>query len=250
MVIDGVNQNVELSRGQIICLGDRHTGVGFDQLLLLQPAHDQNVDFTYRIFNADGSEVGQCGNGARCAARFVVEQGLSEQKQLRFQTQKGFIDAEIIKLDWIKVSLGVPEIIAKKTELTVLNQQVTIGAVSVGNPHAVLFVDDVNKVDIATLGAAIEQHTYFPDGANVSLVQIVDQQNIIQRVWERGAGITQACGSAACAAAIIGQLTDRLATKVTSQFTGGELQIDWQGVGKPVYLTGPAAMVYLGSMAY
>ena len=250
MVIDGVNQSFALTAAQIQQYADRRLGVGFDQLLLVEPAteaSDPSVDFQYRIFNADGSEVGQCGNGARCVARFIAEQGLSTKKKLILQTLNGFVSTELIALDQVKVSLGVPQILSESTQVNALQQEYTVGAVSVGNPHAILWVSDIDAIDVAAVGAVIEHDAFFPDGANVSFVQMISSTQIIQRVWERGVGLTAACGSAACAAVVMGIAWGKLESNVATNFPGGVLQVEWQGPGQDVYLTGAAETVFAAS---
>lgn len=249
MVIDGVRQTFALSAQDIAQLADRHLGVGFDQLLLVEAATDAAADFTYRIFNADGGEVAQCGNGARCIARFIAEQGLTDKKKLRLQTLNGIVETELLRIDNVKVSLGVPDIISSCTELMVQQQSYTIGAVSVGNPHAILWLDNIDATDVATVGAVIEKDPFFPEGANVSFVQAVDRCHLLQRVWERGAGLTAACGSAACAAAVMGISWGFLDAGVEITFPGGLLQVEWQGPGTPVWLTGPAETVFTAQLA-
>lgn len=248
MVIDGVTQRFAFTVENIKHLSDRNLGVGFDQLLLVEPVTDPLADFIYRIFNADGSEVAQCGNGARCVARFIAEQGLSAEKKLTLQTLNGFVATELMGLDNVKVSLGVPDILSEGTEVDVQQQTYTFGAVSVGNPHAILWVDNVEAIDVASIGAVIEHDAFFPKGANVSFVQVIDREHIVQRVWERGVGLTAACGSAACAAVVMGIVWGKLAANVETNFLGGTLQVEWQGPGQQVYLTGPTETVFTASL--
>jgi diaminopimelate epimerase len=248
IVVDGVNQTFALSAQQIKALADRRKGIGFDQLLLLETATDPDAQFRYRIFNADGGEVAQCGNGARCVGRFIVEQQLSENNPSILQTAKGLISCEVIRLDWVKVSLGIPEIIASEQALTIDQEQLILGIVSVGNPHAIIEVEDIERVDVARLGPAIETHEFFPEGVNVSFVQFTKHDKLLQRVWERGAGITPACGSAACAAVIMGRRWRKLTENVMVSFPGGDLQVSWAGDDHPVYLTGPAETVFVGKI--
>jgi diaminopimelate epimerase len=257
VVIDAINQSVFLTTEQIQQLADRHTGIGFDQLLLVETASTPAADFRYRIFNADGGEVGQCGNGARCFMQFVHDHGLSRKTTLQVETASGPL--QLIRTDdgQITVDMGVPRLepmeipfIAPARDLTYTLETndipLDIAAISVGNPHAVLLVDTVASAPVAELGPVIECHPRFPERVNVGFMEIVDADTIRLRVYERGAGETRACGSGACAAVVAGRLWGRLSAEVKVLLNGGELVVSWRGEGQPVLMTGPATTVYQG----
>ena len=257
VVIDAINQPVELAPGQVRQLADRHLGIGCDQLLLVEPASGAQADFRYRIFNADGGEVGQCGNGARCFMQFVREQGLTDKTQLQVETASGPLQLIQQPNGQITVDMGVPRLepaeipfLAERRDnryaLDVLDQQLEIAALSMGNPHAVLRVTDIDTAAVATLGPLIEQHARFPERVNVGFMQVLAGDAIRLRVYERGAGETLACGSGACAAVVAGQLQGWLAERVKVVLNGGELVVSWAGIGQPVLMTGPATTVYQG----
>ena len=257
VVIDAINQPVELTPGQVRQLADRHLGIGCDQLLLVEPASGAQADFRYRIFNADGGEVGQCGNGARCFMQFVREQGLTDKTQLQVETASGPLQLIQQPNGQITVDMGVPRLepaeipfLAERRDnryaLDVLDQQLEIAALSMGNPHAVLRVADIDTAAVATLGPLIEQHARFPERVNVGFMQVLAEDAIRLRVYERGAGETLACGSGACAAVVAGQLQGWLAERVKVVLNGGELVVSWAGEGQPVLMTGPATTVYQG----
>lgn len=257
MVIDAINQSVSLSAGQVRALANRHLGVGFDQLLLVEPASTPDVDFRYRIFNADGGEVGQCGNGARCFMRFVQEQGLADKQQVLVETASGPLQLTLESDGQVTVDMGMPRLepaeipfdapaFARHYPLDVAGRHLQIAALSMGNPHAVLQVDDIETAPVRELGPAIECHPRFPERVNAGFMQIVDPATIRVRVYERGAGETLACGSGACAAMVAGRLWERLEPRVKVVLTGGELVVSWSGSGNPVLMTGPATTVYQG----
>jgi len=257
MVVDGITQKVFFSPELIRRLADRHFGVGFDQLLLVEPPYDPEQDFHYRIFNADGSEVQQCGNGARCFARFVRLKGLTNKDRIAVSTMSGKIVLTLERDNQVTVNMGVPEFEpakvpfrAQKAEKTYLlrsnDQTVLCGVVSMGNPHCVLDVDDVKTAPVERLGAELESHERFPERVNVGFSQRVSAGEINLRVFERGAGETLACGTGACAAAVVGMSQGRLRDKVKVNLPGGSLTISWQGPGKPVFMTGPAEHVFDG----
>ena len=257
MVVDLVTQQAVLTPTQIRQLADRHFGVGFDQLLLVEPPTDPGIDFKYRIFNADGGEVEQCGNGARCFARFVRDQRLSWKERITVETRGGLLELLLERDGSVTVDMGAPDFSPKALPfqaeaealhypLEVAGQSIEIGAVSMGNPHAVLVVDDVERAPVTTLGPAIGSHPRFPKGVNVGFMQIVDRTTIKLRVHERGAGETLACGTGACAAAVIGMRRGQLDEQVTVRLTGGELLIRWAGNGAHVWMSGPATRVYEG----
>ncbi len=259
VVIDGVNQGLDLRPEQVRKMASRRFGVGFDQLLLVEAAEAADVDFRYRIFNADGREVQQCGNGARCFMRFVHEQGLSDKTTLSVQTCSGKITLSLQADGQVKVNMGVPELEPQQIPFTaeslmlsypleVDGQTVSIGAVSMGNPHAVLQVDDVQTAEVNRLGPLIESHDRFPEQVNAGFMQLVSAEHIRLRVYERGVGETLACGTGACAAVVIGRIQEILSEQVTVSLPGGDLTISWQGPGHPVWMTGPAATVYQGTI--
>ncbi|WP_281647757.1 diaminopimelate epimerase [Parendozoicomonas sp. Alg238-R29] len=257
MVIDGVTQNVRLHPEKIRELSDRNFGVGFDQLLLVEPPSDPDMDFRYRIFNADGSEVEQCGNGARCFAAFVLERKLTSSRRIRVQTSKGNIELRIGKDDEVTVDMGKPELepweIPFKAErqsitykLEVEGKEHEIAAVSMGNPHAVMLVEDCKKAPVENLGRKIQRHARFPQNCNVGFMEIMNPGEVNLRVYERGVGETLACGTGACAAVVAGRLQGLLEPTVKVNLPGGSLSITWKEDDLPVLMTGPATRVYEG----
>jgi len=257
VVIDAINQSVFLTAEQIQQLADRHLGIGFDQLLLVEAATTAVADFRYRIFNADGSEVGQCGNGARCFMQFVHEHGLSRKDALQVETSGGPLQLSRDADGQVTVNMGIPRLeptdipfVAPARDTSYLidvnNLSMEISAISMGNPHAVLLVDTVEHAPVAELGPLLEGHVRFPERANVGFMEIVDADTIRLRVYERGAGETLACGSGACAAVVAGRLQERLSARVKVLLNGGELVVSWDGEGQPVLMTGPATTVYQG----
>ena len=259
MVVAGNTQMVFFSPELIRRLSDRHFGIGFDQLLLVEPPYDPEQDFHYRIFNADGSEVQQCGNGARCFARFVRLKGLTNKDRIAVSTMSGRIVLQVEQDGQITVNMGVPEFEpgkvpfrAQKAEKTYLlrvaEQTVMCGVVSMGNPHCVLNVESVKTAPVETLGPLLESFDRFPERVNVGFMEVVSAGEIRLRVFERGAGETMACGTGACAAAVIGMHQGKLRERVKVQLPGGTLQIAWQGPGTPVFMTGPAEHVFDGEL--
>jgi len=259
LVLDNVTQNVFLSNEMIRRLADRHFGVGFDQLLVVEPPYDPDLDFHYRIFNADGSEVNQCGNGARCFARFVRMKGLCSRTKLRVSTHSGKMTLFAERDGNITVTMPVPifepariPFSAQKVEKTYIlraaQETILCGVVSLGNPHCVLTVDDVQQANVEQLGAELTAHERFPSGANIGFMEVVAPDYIKLRVYERGAGETLACGSGACAAVVIGQLQQKLGRNVTVELPGGKLKTYWKGPGNPVKMTGPAEHVFDGQL--
>lgn len=259
VVIDAIHQDVTLNAGQIRFLADRHFGVGCDQVLLVEPPQSPEAEFRYRIFNADGGEVEQCGNGARCFARFVREQGLSDANDIVVETNTGLIRLSVEPDGQVTVNMGVPRFAPRDLPFTaeheamfyaleVAGQQVQIGAVSIGNPHAVIMVDDVQTAPVSTLGAAIESHARFPRRVNVGFMHIVNERHVRLRVFERGVGETLACGTGACAAMVIGRKRGILTERVQVDLPGGSLNISWRGGNEPVMMTGPAATVFSGEI--
>lgn len=257
IVINAIDQPFQLTAKQIQTLAHRQFGIGFDQLLLVESS--KIADFKYRIFNADGSEVAQCGNGARCFVRFVVDEKLTNKHDISVETASGIITPKLENNDLVTVNMGAPRLTPSEIpfvageqsnsySLEVANQQVTISAVSMGNPHAVQIVEDVETAPVVTLGSQIELHPRFPERVNAGFMQIIDAHNIKLRVFERGSGETLACGTGACAAVVAGIQLGVLQSPVRVSARGGELHIAWQGGSSPVMMTGPAVKVFTGSI--
>ncbi|TNE78127.1 MAG: diaminopimelate epimerase [Gammaproteobacteria bacterium] len=257
VVIDGVSQAVNMTPALARKLGDRRFGVGCDQILLVEPPRSHDVDFRYRIFNQDGSEVEQCGNGARCFAKFVRDRHLTGKSDIRVETAAGIITLRVQRNNLIEVDMGTPilepvkipfqaEQQATRYTIDALGQEWQIGAVSMGNPHAVLVVEDVDNAPVEALGPVLESHPRFPNKVNVGFMQVVSRNEINLRVYERGAGETLACGTGACAAVVAGQLQDLIDSPVTVNLPGGSLEIRWPGEGQPVIMTGSATTVFHG----
>lgn len=260
VVIDGVRGDpVSLGPERIRRLADRHFGIGCDQVLVVEPPRAAGADFGYRIFNADGGEVGQCGNGARCFARFVREQGLSDADRIVVDTQSGRLVLFIEEDGNVRVDMGVPRHApaaiplradAESTcyRVRVDGEDIAFGAVSLGNPHAVLTVEDVASAPVASLGAILECADVFPERANIGFMQVESRHHVRLRVFERGSGETLACGSGACAAAIVGIEQGLLDNPVRVDLPGGTLSISWRGRNQPVLMTGPAVTVFRGEI--
>jgi diaminopimelate epimerase len=259
VVIDAIRQNISLTPEQIRFLADRHFGVGCDQLLLVEEPTVPDADFRYRIFNADGGEVEQCGNGARCFVRFVHEQGLTDKKEIRVETARGIIFPRLEDDGFVTVDMGAPRFIpdeipfvaderALTYTLDVAGTSIEAGAVSMGNPHVVQIVDNVDTAPVEQQGPLIEHHVRFPQRVNAGFMQLVDDHHIRLRVFERGSGETLACGTGACAAAVTGIQWGKLASPVTVSMRGGDLTIRWEGESKPVMMTGPAVTVFEGEI--
>lgn len=259
VVIDAINQSVSLSPEMARQIADRHFGIGCDQILIVEPPRSDDVAFRFRILNADGSEVAQCGNGARCFARFVYDKGLVAEKEFPVETANGVMIMRLKEHGWVEVNMGEPELAPAKTPFQVEKQALSypidaggvalnIGVVSMGNPHAVLNVNDVASAPVSELGPILETHERFPERANVGFMQIESPQHIHLRVYERGAGETLACGSGACAAVVVGHLQGHLSDEVKVDLPGGSLIINWQGAQTPIYLTGPTATVFEGKI--
>ncbi len=258
VVVDAMSRRIELTADQIRRIADRHFGIGCDQLLMVEPAR-AGADFGYRIFNADGGEVEQCGNGARCFAHYVRSKGYTDKAEIRVDTLAGVITLVVEADGQVRVDMGEPRLApndiplraaAQATHYTLLvdGEHYTVGALSMGNPHAVLLVDDIKRAAVPTLGARIERHADFPQRVNVGFMQIVDREHIRLRVFERGAGETLACGTGACAAVVVGRLWGRLDTRVAVDLPGGALVVSWDGAGHAVYMTGPTATVFEGKI--
>ncbi len=259
VVIDAISQPVALSTEQVKFIADRHFGVGCDQVLLIERPSSPGVDFSYRIYNADGGEVEQCGNGARCFARFVRDRGLTAKNELVVETMCGLIRPRIEADGQVSVEMGVPRthpkdipFVAEAESLsyavTVNGRNVDLSVVSMGNPHAVLRVEDASRASVAELGPLLESHASFPARVNVGFMEVVDRSHIRLRVYERGVGETLACGTGACAAVVAGRRQGWLDEMVAVDLPGGRLLVSWQGPSEPVWMTGPAARVFEGSI--
>jgi diaminopimelate epimerase len=259
VVIDAITQSVALTPAQVRHIADRRRGVGCDQLLLVEASERADSQFRYRIFNADGGEVEQCGNGARCFALFVRARGLTDARRIPVYTGAGHLELLVHDDDSVTVDMGVPRLEpaeipfaaanrAPRYSLSVDGESHEIGAVSMGNPHAVLQVEDVANAPVASLGASIETHPRFPARVNVGFMQIIDRSHIRLRVFERGAGETLACGTGACAAVVVGRLQGLLDETVTIELPGGNLVVSWAGENEPVLMTGPATFVFEGTI--
>lgn len=260
VVIDAVSQHVNLRASQIEKLANRHTGVGFDQLLLIEPPSRPDADFDYRIFNSDGGEVEHCGNGARCFAKFVTDRELTSKPVITVNTARGLIELELTDLGLVRVNMGQPvldpnalpyvgppELDASQTvALDIPFDQKQFGLISMGNPHAVCIVDSVDSIAVEDIGRAAQTLPQFPDSVNVGFVEIVSRTEIRLRVYERGAGETLACGTGACAAVAYARLLEQLDSQVSVATRGGNLQIEWQGIGHDLMMTGPAESVFEG----
>ncbi len=259
VVLDGVSQNVTLNSAQLKRLADRHFGVGCDQILLVEPARLAGTDFRYRIFNADGGEVEQCGNGARCFVRFVRDRGLTAKSEIRVETAAGIIVPRLEADGEVTVNMGAPvfdparipfasDNDALVQAIEVDGTQVQITAVSMGNPHAVQLVADVDAAPLRTQGPLIERHARFPERVNAGYMQVLERGRIRLRVYERGAGETLACGTGACAAVAAGIRRGLLDARVRVSTRGGDLTIRWEGADNPVWMTGPAVTVFEGEI--
>ena len=260
VVIDAVTQQVRMTPAKALKIADRHTGIGCDQILLIEPPTSLDLDFSYRIFNQDGGEVSQCGNGARCFAKFVHDRKLTAKKLIRVSTHAGELELACNQDRSYSVTLGVPDFSEDHIPLQGLSaaqgsfrlehggEPIEFQALSLGNPHAVISVENVESADVAGIGAFFQQHKAFPQSVNVGFMQVLDRQTIRLRVFERGAGETLACGSGACAAAIAGIASGLLDSPVTVNLPLGKLEVCWNGIGTPVTLKGPATTVFHGRM--
>jgi diaminopimelate epimerase len=258
VIVDCRTQPFALSSAQIARVGDRHFGVGFDQLLTIESTQDSTSAFRYGIYNTDGSRAMQCGNGVRCVAVWLQRAGALGAGMTRLQSPSGVVAVELLDGGDVRVDMGVPRFAptdvpldlpaADPYRLRVSDADVEFGAVSMGNPHAVIEVDDVATAPLETLGAALSTNMHFPQDCNVGFAQIVSRTHLRLRVWERGAGATLACGSGACAAVAILRRRGKLDASVDVQLPGGTLGIEWEGEGKPVWMRGPAQFVFEGEM--
>lgn len=257
VVLNALEQSFNLTALQIQRMANRHYGIGFDQLLMIEPSDNNHADFNYRIFNADGSEVGQCGNGARCVARYLYAHAYIKKSHIILATRTSRLNIQLESNDLVTVDMGPPnfeplqipcraEQRMDKYELNLEGQTIQFGAVSMGNPHAVILIDDIQNVPIATLGPKLQQHQFFPEQVNVGFMKVIDRQHIRLRVYERGAGETLACGSGACAAVAIGRTWQLLDHTVNVTLAGGSLRVHWPGEPQSLLMTGPAEFVYTG----
>jgi diaminopimelate epimerase len=259
VVIDGVHQTMELQPEQLRLLADRHFGVGCDQILLVEKAANKEADFRYRIFNADGGEVEQCGNGARCFLRFVHEHKLTSKREIVVETRSGLISPRLEQDGRVTVNMGAPVFNparipfkggsgAVSEPLEVAGRTLDISALSMGNPHAVQLVEDIETAPVDELGPLIEHHPRFPQRVNAGFMQVMDRHSVRLRVYERGAGETLSCGTGACAAVVAGIRRGLLVAPVNVATRGGMLTIAWAGEGEPVLMTGPAITVFTGEI--
>jgi diaminopimelate epimerase len=269
MVLDLISQPYQPKPEQIQAWSDRHTGIGFDQLLIVAPPENPDVDFRYRIFNADGTEAEQCGNGARCVAKLVADKGLCVRPSIRFQTSNGLIETHLLGNDQVEVDMGPPGLtpgaipcdpakaesedsIGDARRFTLADdagEQHQLTVASMGNPHGVILVDDITSARVDEIGARLTDHPFFPERANIGFCQAVDRGFIRLRVFERGVGETRACGTGACAAAVTSRMAGLVDEKVKVSLPGGKVRIRWQGPEHAVKMTGPATLVYEGQIA-
>jgi diaminopimelate epimerase len=259
VVIDSFTRPIQLSTAQIKHIANRYFGVGCDQLLMVEKTDTPNIDFRYRIFNADGGEVEQCGNGARCFVRFVVEKKLTQKREISVETASGIIMLKLQDNGEVTVNMGPPNFdpkalpfLADKQQrqytLALENTSLQISAVSMGNPHAVVLVDNIDTANVSDLGPQIEAHTKFPQHVNAGFMQVINPHEINLRVFERGSGETLACGTGACAAVVSGIQLNLLQSPVLVNTRGGQLNIEWTGEKSPVMMTGPAQIVFEGTI--
>ncbi len=259
VVIDLLSQDANLSAEQIRYIANRTRGVGCDQVLLVEPPATANTDFHYRIFNCDGNEVEQCGNGARCFGKFVIDKKLTGKRKLLVSTANGLLTIDVLQNNTVRVEMGIPQFSPEKIPFAAKEQanfytvehslgSTEISAVSMGNPHAVIIVDSIDDAPVSELGSVLEKHERFPERVNVGFMQILSPTAIKLRVFERGTGETQACGSGACAAVVTGQKNGILDATVDVELLGGHLTIHWPGGSAPVVMTGSATKVYDGKI--
>ena len=259
VVVDAVSRKVFFNKQQIERLSDRNWGIGFDQLLVVEPPTDPDMDFRYRIYNSDGSEVEHCGNGARCFAKFVLDRELTNKRIINVETKRGSIQLRVLDAGLVTVDMGSPSFEPQDLpfaadpceglySIMAGDTEYFMTPVSVGNPHAVIKVDQLLDEEVTRVGALIECHERFPRKVNVGFMQVISPDEINLRVYERGVGETQACGTGACAAVVAGIKQGWLSPKVTAHLRGGDLHIEWQGEGTPILMTGPAEKVFEGQI--
>ena len=259
VVIDAVSQKISITPERARKISDRNFGVGCDQILIVEAPRDPSCDFRYRIFNYDGTEVENCGNGARCFAVFVRQRGLTNKRKIKVQTNAGNMILHVHDDDLVTVDMGAPvltpndipfnaENYQKEYSLKLQKSEISVGAVSMGNPHAVCVVDHLESFDVDSIGAEVEEHKDFPSKVNAGFMEVMSRDEIRLRVFERGVGETLACGTGACAAAVSGNLRGLLSSNITVHLPGGDLHIQWEGEGKSVFMTGPATTVFHGQI--
>lgn len=255
MIIENLDNHIALNSSLIQQWADRHTGIGFDQLLLIEKAKNKEADYFYRIYNSDGSESSQCGNGARCVAKFLYDNHLTQKNPICLETNAGLLWVKHDKNDLFTVNMGIPNFIPQKIpfivakeeliyDLVVEDKPIQIQALSIGNPHCIIYVEQLENYPVKELGTAITSHPQFPEQTNVEFVQVTSPETILLRVYERGVGETLACGSGACAAVVAGRALGKLVETVAVKLPGGTLTVNWTGPGQETTLTGPAAFVY------
>lgn len=259
VMIDAISQKISMTPERARKLADRHFGIGCDQVLVVEPPVSAEADFRYRIFNHDGTEVENCGNGARCFAVFVRQRKLTGKRLIRAETAGGLLILKVLPDNRVTVDMGVPRLDPQQIPFQAQQQEITyslplrdatlqISAVSMGNPHAVTVVDDVVNYDVTGIGAEVERHPAFPRKVNAGFMQVLNSREVKVRVFERGVGETLACGTGACAAVVAGRLRQLLEREVTVHLPGGDLTIRWDGENKPVLMTGPATTVFHGQV--
>ena len=259
VIVEKLTKDFPLRGDQIRKLADRHYGVGCDQLLLLEATENQNADFRFRIFNQDGQEEEQCGKGARCIGRFSLDQGFTLKTKISLETINRLVTVNLLDEGLVDVDMGPPELNPDKVpfkaeyksdfyNLVAENSRIEIGAINMGNTHAIVRVEDVKNADVSTIGPIIEKHPDFPLKTNVEFLQIASRNKVLLRVYERGAGETLACGSGACAAVVYGKIRGWLDETVTVEFPGGKLNVSWKGAGNPVILSGLTELVFTGTV--
>ena len=261
MVIDSINQSFTADPALVRAWADRRNGIGFDQMLIVEPPTTRQAAFRYRIFNADGSEVSQCGNGARCFARFVRENELTDEDVIAVETNAGLLELQVLDESRVRVNMGVPQFDPATIPLATDREQqqytinhegedICFSALSIGNPHMVIQVENVDSAPVERLGPVLESHRFFPQRVNVGFMQIIDRGHFRLRVFERGVGETLACGSGACAAMAAAVKSGDLDNQARASLRGGDLNLEWQGDGKPVMMTGDTALVFEGQIDY
>ena len=261
MVIDSIKQSFNVDPALVRAWADRRNGIGFDQMLIVESAQTERAAFRYRIFNADGGEVSQCGNGARCFARFVRENELTDDDVIKVETNAGLLELQVIDDSQVRVNMGIPQFDPASIPLATDNQQeqyvinhegenIHFSALSIGNPHMIIQVENVDTAPLERLGPVLEAHEFFPQRVNVGFMQIIDRQHFRLRVFERGVGETLACGSGACAAMVAAVKSGALDHQARASLRGGDLNLEWQGEGKPVMMTGDTALVFEGEIDY
>ncbi len=259
VIINGLHKPITLTAEQIRALADRYTGIGFDQLVILQPATRSDADIMYRVFNADGGEGGQSGNGARCVARYLREKSILTSTEISAQTIKGLVHFYFEKDDTVRVNMGAPgfepidiPLVSPQRQsvypVVLADRTIEVHALSMGNPHAVIMVQDIVTADVEKIGKQLQQHPMFPQSVNVGFLQVVDRSHVLLRVYERGAGETLACGTGSCAAVVAGIKGKKLDNAVTVGLARGSLVIKWEGEGSDVWMTGPATTVFEGQI--